>query len=135
MRLHEEFGLSVSSVQRIRRAFGLQPHRAETFKLSTDPLFVEKVRDVVGLHVAPPERAIVLCVEPPHRRVMLLTRDFWTMNLYRNRSPIGPFRAYAYLGYEDRGLMVPSGAAPPRPEDIPVPHGRARTIEEMLARA
>jgi transposase len=56
-------GVSVSSVQRIWRAFGLQPHRAETFKLSTDPLFVEKVRDVVGLYVAPPEHAIVLCVD------------------------------------------------------------------------
>lgn len=56
-------GLSVSSVQRIWRAFGLQPHRSEAFKLSTDPLFVEKVRDVVGLYVAPPERAIVLCVD------------------------------------------------------------------------
>ena len=56
-------GLSVSSVQRIWRAFGLQPHRFETFKLSTDPLFVEKVRDVVGLYVAPPSRAVVLCVD------------------------------------------------------------------------
>lgn len=57
-------GLSVSTVQRIWRAFGLQPHRQETFKLSTDPDFVEKVRDVVGLYMAPPERALVLCVEP-----------------------------------------------------------------------
>lgn len=56
-------GLSVSTVQRIWRAFGLQPHRLETFKLSTDPNFVAKVRDVVGLYVAPPERAIVLCVD------------------------------------------------------------------------
>src|SRR6516165_4768733 len=56
-------GLSVSTVQRIWRAFGLQPHRMETFKLSTDPDFVAKVRDVVGLYVAPPERAIVLCVD------------------------------------------------------------------------
>jgi transposase len=56
-------GLSVSSVQRIWRAFGLQPHRAETFKLSTDPLFVDKVRDVVGLYVAPPAHAVVLCVD------------------------------------------------------------------------
>jgi transposase len=56
-------GLSVSSVQRIWRAFGLQPHRSETFKLSTDPLFVEKVRDIVGLYMAPPERALVLCVD------------------------------------------------------------------------
>jgi transposase len=56
-------GLSISSVQRIWRAFGLQPHRLETFKLSTDPEFVAKVRDVVGLYVSPPEHAIVLCVD------------------------------------------------------------------------
>lgn len=56
-------GLSTSSVQRIWRAFGLQPHRTETFKLSTDPLFIDKVRDVVGLYLSPPERAIVLCVD------------------------------------------------------------------------
>jgi transposase len=56
-------GLSVSTVQRIWRAFGLQPHRLESFKLSTDPEFVAKVRDVVGLYLAPPERALVLCVD------------------------------------------------------------------------
>ena len=56
-------GLSTSTVQRIWRAFGLQPHRSETFKLSTDPDFVAKVRDVVGLYMAPPERALVLCVD------------------------------------------------------------------------
>jgi transposase len=56
-------GVSVSSVQRIWRAFGLQPHRMETFKLSTDPNFVAKVRDVVGLYVSPPQHAIVLCVD------------------------------------------------------------------------
>jgi transposase len=56
-------GLSQSTVGRIWRAFGLQPHRAESFKLSTDPLFIEKVRDVVGLYLDPPERAVVLCVD------------------------------------------------------------------------
>ena len=56
-------GLSQTAVSRIWRAFGLQPHRVEHFKLSTDPLFVEKVRDVVGLYLDPPERAIVLCVD------------------------------------------------------------------------
>ena len=56
-------GLSISTVQRIWRAFGLQPHRLETFKLSTDPDFVAKVRDVVGLYVSPPAHAIVLCVD------------------------------------------------------------------------
>jgi transposase len=56
-------GLSRSTVGRIWRAFRLQPHRAETFKLSRDPLFIDKVRDVVGLYLDPPERAIVLSVD------------------------------------------------------------------------
>jgi transposase len=56
-------GLSQSTVSRIWRAFGLQPHRTETFKLSKDPLFIDKVRDIVGLYLDPPERALVLCVD------------------------------------------------------------------------
>lgn len=56
-------GLSQSTVSRIWRAFHLQPHRTESFKLSTDPLFIEKVRDIVGLYLDPPERALVLCVD------------------------------------------------------------------------
>jgi transposase len=56
-------GLSRSSVHRIWRAFGLQPHRAESFKLSTDPLLIEKVRDIVGLYLDPPDRAMVLSVD------------------------------------------------------------------------
>lgn len=59
----EACGLSHASVQRIWKAFGLQPHRVDTFKLSTDPLFVEKVRDIVGLYMNPPERALVLSVD------------------------------------------------------------------------
>jgi transposase len=58
-----EVGLTQSAVLRIWRAFGLQPHRQETWKLSKDPQFVEKVRDVVGLYLDPPERAVVLCVD------------------------------------------------------------------------
>ena len=56
-------GMSQTSISLIWRAFGLQPHRAESFKLSTDPLFVEKVRDIVALYLDPPERAVVLCVD------------------------------------------------------------------------
>jgi transposase len=56
-------GLSQSTVSRIWRAFGLQPHRSESFKLSTDPFFIEKVRDIVGLYLDPPDRALVLCVD------------------------------------------------------------------------
>lgn len=56
-------GLAPSTIHRIWKAFGLQPHRTGTFKLSADPLFVEKVRDIVGLYLNPPERAVVLCVD------------------------------------------------------------------------
>ena len=56
-------GMSQTMVSRVWRAFGLQPHRSETFKLSRDPAFVDKVRDVVGLTLNPPDRAQVLCVD------------------------------------------------------------------------
>src|SRR5213592_2485466 len=56
-------GLSRMTISRIWHAFGLQPHRSETFKLSPDPLLIEKVRDVVGLYMNPPEHAVVLCVD------------------------------------------------------------------------
>jgi transposase len=58
-----ESGLSKSTVGRIWKAFGLQPHRADEFKISNDPQFVDKVRDVVGLYLDPPEKALVLCVD------------------------------------------------------------------------
>jgi transposase len=58
-----KMGLSQTAVSRIWRAFGLQPHRQDTFKLSSDPLFVEKVRDIVGLYMDPPLLAMVLCVD------------------------------------------------------------------------
>nr|WP_181197320.1 IS630 family transposase [Enhygromyxa salina] len=56
-------GVCQSSVSRIWRAFGLKPHRVETFRLSTDDFFIEKVRDVVGLYMSPPDNALVLCVD------------------------------------------------------------------------
>ena len=58
-----ECGLSSTTVSRIWRAFALKPHRSETFKLSKDPQCIEKVRDIVGLYLSPPERAVVLCVD------------------------------------------------------------------------
>ena len=61
--LAKELGLTQSAVIRIWHAFGLQPHRKENFKLSTDPHFVDKVRDIVGLYLNPPVNAIVLCVD------------------------------------------------------------------------
>jgi transposase len=58
-----ESGLSHTTIWRIWGAFGLQPHRSERFKLSSDPHFVDKVRDIVGLYLSPPDRALVLCVD------------------------------------------------------------------------
>lgn len=60
-------GLSHSTIRRIWTAFSLQLHRSETCKLSTDPQFVDKVQDIVGLYMAPPDRAIMLCVDEQSR--------------------------------------------------------------------
>ncbi|GAB41600.1 hypothetical protein GOSPT_139_00070 [Gordonia sputi NBRC 100414] len=59
----EYLGMSQSTVSRVWRAFGLAPHKQDSWKLSKDPMFTEKVRDVVGLYMNPPERALVLCVD------------------------------------------------------------------------
>lgn len=59
----EATGLSRMTISRIWQAFGLKPHRSETFKLSPDPQFIEKVRDIVGLYFNPPQHAVVLCVD------------------------------------------------------------------------
>ena len=67
-------GLSHTTIRRIWIAFGLQPHRSATFKLSTDPLFVDKGQDIVGLSMSPPNRAIVLCVDEKSR-IQALDRE------------------------------------------------------------
>jgi putative transposase len=59
----KETGIAKSTVHRLFQLFGLQPHRTRSFKLSTDPFFVEKLRDVVGLYLNPPDKAVVLCVD------------------------------------------------------------------------
>jgi transposase len=59
----KQTGMSQTAVSRIWRAFGLKPHLVDTFKLSTDPLFTDKVRDIVGLYMAPPDHAVVLCID------------------------------------------------------------------------
>ena len=71
----QKSGLSQTAIVRIWHAFGLKPHRTETFKLSSDPYFVEKVRDVVGLYLNPPDKALVLCVdEKPQIQALDQTR-------------------------------------------------------------
>jgi hypothetical protein len=92
-------GLSQSSISRIWRAFSLAPHRSETFKLSRDPLFIEKVRDIVGLYFAPPERALVLCVDEKSQ-IQALDRT----------APLLPMRA----GPIERRTMTMPATAPLR---------------------
>ena len=86
--LAAEVGLSQTAVSRIWRAFGLQPHRQDTWKLSKDPQFIDKVRDVVGLYLDPPERAVVLCVDEKSQIQALDQASRWcTRRCYCCRSP------------------------------------------------
>jgi hypothetical protein len=81
-------GLSQSAVARIWKAFALQPHRVETFKLSKDPLFIDKVRDIVGLYLAPPERALLLCVDE-QSQIQALDRSAPILRCARAKSSAG----------------------------------------------
>ena len=86
-------GLSAATVSRIWRAFALKPHRYETFKLSRDPLFIEKVRDIVELYLHPPERAVVLCVDekaPAWDRFLLSGRRVSSPRHSRTSVQLGP---------------------------------------------
>ena len=104
-------GLSVSTVQRIWRAFGLQPHRMETFKLSTDPNFVAKVRDVVGLYISPPEHAIVLCVDEKSQ-IQALDRSQPMLPMRRARRPEGAMttKGMAPHRYSPPSILRPDGS-------------------------
>ena len=90
-------GLSKSTVGRIWKAFHLKPHVADTFKLSSDPFFVEKVYDVAGLYLNPPEHAVVLCVDEKSQ-VQALDRS----------QPVLPMMP----GMPESGRMITSGTAP-----------------------
>ena len=79
--LARETGLSHTTIRRIWAAFSVQPHRSETFKLSGDPLFVDKVRDIVGLYLSPPDRALVLCVDDKSQ-IQALDRVLFRTLLY-----------------------------------------------------
>src|SRR6202140_2896470 len=77
-------GMTRQSVHRIWKAFGLQPHRSDTFKLSTDPQLIEKVRDIVGLYLNPPERALVLCADEKSQ-IQALDRTQKSLPMYPGR--------------------------------------------------
>ena len=100
-------GLSHTTVRRIWAAFGLQPHRSKTFKLSTDPLFVDKVQDIVGLHMAPPNRAIVLCVDEKSQ-IQALDREQPLADQLRGRG------VEDLVNEETRCRQLPAPAAPPK---------------------
>ena len=100
-------GHAPSTIHRIWRAFGLQPHRSETFKLSTDPLFVEKVRDIVGLYLDPPERALVLCVDEKSQ-MQALDR---TQPLLPLRPGQAERRTHDYTRHGTISLFAAAGAA------------------------
>ncbi len=76
--MSRETGISPASVMRIWHAFGIKPHLEKTFKLSTDPLFVDKVQDIVGLYLNPPDRALVLCVDEKSQIQALEPYATWT---------------------------------------------------------
>src|SRR4051812_2006486 len=123
-------GLNQTAVSRIWRAFGLQPHRVEHWKLSKDPLFVAKVRDVVGLYLDPPERAMVLCVDEKSQ-IQALDRSAPTLPML----PGTPARAtHDYRGGGPSALFAAVEAAPGRVMGpLPARH-RAIDLKKFLAR-
>ena len=97
-----ETGMTQSAISRIWRAFALQPHRTTTFKLSKDPLFIEKVRDIVGLYLSPPDRALVLCVDEKSQ-IQALDR---TQPLLPMRSGYVESRTHDYVRHGTTSLFA-----------------------------
>jgi transposase len=116
-------GLSRSSVHRIWHAFQLQPHRSETFKLSADPQFVEKVRDIVGLYLNPPDKALVLCVDEKSQ-IQALDR---TQPLLPMRPGQAERRTHDYVRHGTTTLFAALNAA--TGEVVGKCHARHRSIE------
>ena len=116
-------GLSDTTVLRIWRAFGLQPHRTDTFKLSTDPQLVEKVRDIVGLYLNPPERALVLCADEKSQ-IQALDR---TQPIFPMRPGTPELRTHDYRRHGTTSLFAALDVATGRV--IAEMHRRHRAIE------
>ena len=104
-----ETGLSHTTIRRIWTAFGLQPHRTQTFKLSGDPLFVDKVRDIVGLYLSPPDRALVLCVDEKSQ-IQALDR---TQPVLPMLPGIPERRAHTTTSVTARPRCLPPSMSPP----------------------
>jgi transposase len=95
-------GLTQTAVSRIWRAFALQPHRTETFKLSKDPQFIDKVRDIVGLYMNPPQKALVLCVDEK-LQIQALDR---TQPIFPMRPGQAERRTHDYARYGTTSLFA-----------------------------
>ncbi|EGO93394.1 Feruloyl esterase (plasmid) [Acidiphilium sp. PM] len=130
-------GYVPSTIHRIWCAFGLQPHRSETFKLSNDPLFVEKVRDIVGLYMAPPERALVLCVDEKSQ-IQALDR---TQPLLPMRPGQIERRTHDYTRHAEPRCSPRSTSPPVRssaaatPSTVPASSGSSSTRSRPTCRA
>jgi hypothetical protein len=98
----EASGLTQTAVSRVWRAFALQPHRTETFKLSKDPQFIEKVRDIVSLYMNPPTKALVLCVDEKSQ-IQALDR---TQPIFPMRSGQAERRTHDYARYGTTSLFA-----------------------------
>jgi transposase len=116
-------GVSDTSVLRIWHAFGLQPHRSQTFRLSNDPQLVEKVRDIVGLYLSPPERALVLCVDEKSQ-IQALDR---TQPIFPMRPGTPERRAHDYRRHGTTSLFAALDIATGKV--IGETHRRHRAIE------
>lgn len=121
-------GYAPSTIHRIWQAFGLQPHRSETFKLSSDPLFVEKVRDIVGLYLAPPDRALVLCVDEKSQ-IQALDR---TQPLLPMRPGQAERRSHDYKRHGTTSLFAALDVATGRVIGRCYPRHRAREFLKFL---
>jgi hypothetical protein len=108
--LVKQEGLSPSAVARIWKAFALQPHRTETFKLSKDPLFIDKVRDIVELYLHPPDRALVLCVDEKSQ-IHALDR---TAPLLPMRPGLPARRTHDYIRHRTTTLFAALDVKPAR---------------------
>ena len=123
----ERSGLSKSTIGRIWRAFELKPHRADTFKLSTDPLFVEKVYDVVGLYLNPPEAAVVLCVDEKSQ-VQALARS---QPAFPMMPGMPEKRTHDYLRHGTTSLFAAFNTADGTRDQLaapPSPHDRVQEV-------
>jgi len=124
-----KLGMSQSAVTRIWRAFGLQPHRTKTFQLSTDPLFVEKVRDIVGLYLNPPDRAIVLSVDEKGQ-IQALNRTQPVLPMGPGRNP--ERRTHEYRRHGTTSLFAALDVATGKIIGKCFPRQRAREFRKFL---